>query len=170
MKPQQAMPISIALLAIQFFGLIAGFFFAYSVDVMPALDTLSPVAAIDAMQAVNTMVRNPVFFLVFFGTPVIGALAAVMLYRSGQGLSALLMVIASIIYTLAAFLPTAAINVPMNEALGMLALNDPSLNYKQIWTDYSPRWTFWNTSRTLASLVALLFASLSLATLCSKTD
>ena len=142
MKQQTTMPIAFCLLAIQFFGLIAGFFFAYSVDVMPALDTLAPAAAVEAMQAINTMVRNPVFFPVFFGTPVIGAVAALLLYRSGQGWSALMMVTATTIYTLAAFLPTAAINVPMNEALGMLVLNDPSLNYQEIWTGYSPRWTF----------------------------
>lgn len=151
-----------SLVALLFFGLITGFFYAYSVAVMPGLDLISSELAISAMQGINTAVRNPVFFATFFGTPVIGLIATLLLYFSKRKASAALMLIASLIYFVGAFIPTAMINVPMNEALAVIPLDDLSQDYAAIWGAYSPKWTFWNTARTMASLAALLFCGFAL--------
>ena len=49
-------------------GLMAGFFFAFSVSVMKALGRLPPAQGIAAMQSINIVVINPVFLIAFFGT------------------------------------------------------------------------------------------------------
>lgn len=150
------------LIALGFFGMIAGFFYAYSVDVMPGLDLIDAESAVSAMQGINLAVRNPVFFATFFGTPIVGLLTAGLLYLSNSKMSAGLMLLAAAIYFFGAFMPTAMVNVPMNEALAIIPIGDPAQNYEAIWSAYSPKWTFWNTLRTLVSLAALLFAGMAL--------
>ncbi len=49
-------------------GRMAGFFFAFSVVVMTALSRLKPPQGIAAMQTINVVVINPLFFVGFFGT------------------------------------------------------------------------------------------------------
>jgi uncharacterized membrane protein len=64
----------VALLAGLGSGLMAGFFFAFSVCVMKALAKLPPAQGIAAMRSINVVVINPVFLTVFFGTGVACAL------------------------------------------------------------------------------------------------
>jgi len=47
-------------------GLVAGIFFAFSAFIMSALGRLSPAGGISAMQSINVVVLNPLFFAVFF--------------------------------------------------------------------------------------------------------
>jgi uncharacterized membrane protein len=49
-------------------GLVAGFFFAFSICVMRALGRLAPDEGIAAMHSVNVVVLNRRFFTAFFGT------------------------------------------------------------------------------------------------------
>jgi uncharacterized membrane protein len=49
-------------------GLIAGFFFAFSILVMRALGTRPAPHGIAAMQSINVVVINPWFLIAFFGT------------------------------------------------------------------------------------------------------
>ncbi|MEO1746623.1 MAG: anthrone oxygenase family protein [Pseudomonadota bacterium] len=136
------------------FGLIAGFFYAFSVCVMPGLNRIDPTAAITAMQAINEAVRNPVFFVTFFLTPVCAIAAAIVAYNAGDLRPALIMVSAAAVYFALALILTASINVPMNEALATVDPN--AADAAQIWADYTGRWTFWNTVRTITSLLAML--------------
>lgn len=138
------------------FGLIAGFFYAYSVDVMPALDILPPVEAIHAMQAINIAVRNPVFFITFFGPLLAGAITALLFMFANNKRAALLIFVATLVYFLAAFLPTTFINVPMNNDLALLQLVSNDLDTAHIWISYSQKWTFWNTIRCIGSTVAFV--------------
>lgn len=141
-------------------GLMAGFFYAFSVCVLPGLDRVAPSAAIEAMQGINEAVQNPVFFVTFFLTPVAAAISALVLWRSGNTAAAFWIAGGGLTYLLGAFLLTAQINVPMNNAL---ALVDPAAsNAETIWREYSERWTFWNTMRTTASTLAMLMIAIGL--------
>ncbi|MBO6676077.1 MAG: DUF1772 domain-containing protein [Rhizobiales bacterium] len=141
-------------------GLIAGFFYAFSVCVMPGLDRIAPSAAIEAMQGINQAVQNPVFFVTFFLTPVSAAISALVLWRYGNTVAALWVVGGGLTYLLGALLLTALINVPMNNALASV---DPAVsNAETIWRAYSERWTFWNTARASASTVALLMIAIGM--------
>lgn len=139
------------------FGLIAGFFYAYSVDVMPALDILPPVEAIHAMQAINIVVRNPVFFITFFGPLLAGAITSLLFVFTKNRKAALLTFVATLVYFFTAFLPTTFINVPMNNELALLQLTSRDLDIANIWVSYSQKWTFWNTARCIGSTIAFVF-------------
>lgn len=160
--PGSSVALILALIHLVLLGMMAGFFYAYSVDVMPALDRLDPPAAIAAMQAINDAVRNPVFFFTFFVTPFVGVIVAIAFKRSGAKGAASFSLAAAICYFVLALVPTATINVPMNEALAMVDLQNADVDPAVIWTRYSADWTFWNTARTLTSCIALLLGGLAL--------
>ena len=147
-----------ALLPVLMTGLMAGFFYAFSVCVMGGLDRTEPAAAIAAMQGINEAVRNPVFFVTFFLTPAIALGSAAFLHATGASRSAVLVAVSAAIYLVAVAM-TAIVNVPMNEALALVEPDAPDA--ARIWADYSARWTFWNTARTFASLAALAVAGLA---------
>ena len=149
----QTIPV-LALLAALGSGLLGGFFFAFSNVVMPALRRVSPPAGIAAMQAVNVVVLNPVFFLAFFGTPLVGlGLGLHGLLNHGQG-GSILLPAAGLSVVAGMFGVTVAFNVPMN---GTLAPMDPSAPASAAyWRHYLARWTMWNHVRTVACVVACI--------------
>lgn len=150
-----------ALLAILMFGLMAGFFYAWSVSVMPGFALIPPEQAVPAMQAVNVAVRNAAFGAAFFLSPVVALIAAGLLLRAGRGRAAALMGAAALVYLGGALALTVAVNVPMNEALAPLTPADAA-EAAAIWAEYAPRWTFWNHVRGFAALGALALAALAL--------
>ena len=152
-----------SILSITLYGLIAGFFYAYSVDVMRGLDLIAPHEAIHAMQAINSAVRNPVFFVTFFLTPVVALFAAGILFSDGARPAAVLMAASALLYLAGAFLPTVLVNVPMNEALAELKVSAEDGNLKEVWQAYSSRWIYWNTFRTIMSTGSLMLAGVSIA-------
>lgn len=68
--------VPMSMLSLLSIGAIFGFFYAWVCSTMWGLDSNDPRASITAMQAMNGSVRNPVFFLAFFLTPVILMLTA----------------------------------------------------------------------------------------------
>lgn len=141
------------LLAIIGSGMMAGVFFVFSVAVMRALGQLPSSTGIAAMQAINRVIVNPLFLLVFFGTGVAClALAAGALVRwdhpdSPYALSG------ALAYLLGSIGVTAACNVPRNNAL---ALVDPSTEAgAALWQRYLREWTGWNHVRTIACVLAI---------------
>lgn len=138
------------LLAAVLAGLHAGFFFTWSFSVMNGLDAAAPGTAIAAMQAMNANIRNAPFGMVFFGAPVVAlAAAALLLIRRGPGTLAALLGFAGLAATVAI---TAALHVPMNEALASARAGAPDA--MSIWAAYSDTWTDWNHVRFATSLFA----------------
>ena len=150
----------LAILALLHAGAIFGFFYAWVCSTMWGLDAADPDVAIFAMQAMNASVRNPVFALGFFGTPVVLAAAALTAWRAGERSGALLFASAGVLYVLGAMVPTVTINVPLNEALA--ALETPlGAAAREAWQAYSGPWQFWNAVRAIAAGGALLLAGWS---------
>jgi uncharacterized membrane protein len=158
----QSLAVAVTFVALLLSGAIAGFFYAYSCSVMWGLDTSDPKAAIAAMQRINIVVRNAVFFPAFFGMPVAALVAAALWLPLGRRDVALVLAFAAAIYLGGAFLTTLAINVPMNEALGRTAIPADAEAADALWRNYSARWTLWNHIRTTASLIALLLVGWAL--------
>jgi uncharacterized membrane protein len=142
----------VTLLAALGCALMAGLFFAFSVSVMRGLARIPPAAGIAAMQAINIVILNPVFGLVFFGTTavcLIGAVAAIVqwdqpasTYMLGGGL----------LYLIGAFGVTVVFNVPRNNALA--AVDAASPEGARVWAGYLVTWPAWNHVRAIASLAA----------------
>lgn len=149
--------------AVLFIGAIFGFFYAWVCSTMWGLDAADPRVAIEAMQAMNASVRNAVFAPAFFGTPVVVAVAAILMWRAGRHTAARLLAAAALIYLFGGLVPTMTVNVPMNETLASVEVPGSREAAETIWADYSGRWQMFNIARTVASGVALLLAALALS-------
>lgn len=145
---------------------IFGFFYAWVCSTMWGLDAADPRVSIQAMQAMNSSVRNVVFAPAFFGTPFALAAAALLLFMQSQNRSAIAFALASLIQVCFGLAVTAAVNVPMNEALAVVTVPDDIAAARIIWRDYSERWQFWNQVRTVGSGTAFLAAATGLFLFC----
>ena len=145
--------------AVLAYALVGGVFLAFSDFIMRSLSLSSGTGGVEAMQLINREVFRWVFMTLFLGMAAVSLFIAVFgaLWLSGP--AGTLLVLAGIVYLTGCFGVTVFFNVPMNEALaGMDFTAEATQDY---WAQaYLPRWTFWNTVRTIAcalSAVLLLF-------------
>jgi uncharacterized membrane protein len=150
----------VALVAALGSGLMAGFFFAFSVCVMKALGKLPPEEGMAAMQSINVVVINPVFLTVFLGTGVACAVGIFGSVTRWQDPGAAYVLAGSALYLLGSILVTMVFNVPRNNALA--ALMPASAEGAKLWASYLSSWTAWNHVRTIGSLVAAALLTLGL--------
>ena len=137
-------------LAILAYALVSGVFLAFSDFIMRSLAHTGGIGGVDAMQVINREVFRWVFMILFIGlAPLSLLISAYGGIFVGHGPGTVMMA-AGLIYFIGCFGVTVCFNVPMNEALaGMDTTADSTRTY---WTGtYLPRWTFWNTVRTIAS-------------------
>lgn len=146
-------------------GLIAGVFFAFSSFVMRALGRLPAPQGITAMQSINIVVLNPVFLGVFVGTALLCLVLAASAVWGWRASGAGYLLAGSVLYFVGTFLVTMVGNVPLNDRLA--AVDPSSAEGAQVWATYLSQWTFWNTVRTVAGLLAA--ASLTAALWTART-
>ena len=131
-------------------GLMAGFFFAFSICVMKALGAISPAHGISAMQSINVVVINPWFLTPFFGMAVLSVLLSIAAVLRWNEPGAAYVVAGGLLYFLGTFLVTMMFNVPRNNTLA--AVEATSTEGAALWADYLIVWTKWNHVRTIAAL------------------
>ena len=113
------------------------------------------------MQTINREVFRWVFMVLFLG------MAAGSLALAGYGAFGLtgpagsLIMLSGLVYLIGCFGVTVVFNVPMNEALaGMETTSKATQDY---WLQtYVPRWTFWNSVRTIACTLSAALLLLGL--------
>lgn len=144
-------------------SLMAGLFFIFSNTVIEALSALPEDMAISAMQAINRVIINPLFLVVFMGTGLLslGVIASSLARWGDPG--SLWALVGALVYLAGGLTVTIVGNVPLNEQLALvdpLALPQPS---GFGWTAFTSRWlplnhlrTFSCTGAVLAFLVSLL--------------
>ena len=142
-------------------ALIGGVFLAFSDFIMRSLAKVDGHGGVEAMQSINREVFRWVFMALFLG------MAVLSLIFVGYGLFGAVswattsVTMAGVVYLVGCFAVTAVFNVPLNTAL---ASKETSLSATRLyWLDtYVPRWSFWNTIRTLSCIVsaALLLVGL----------
>jgi uncharacterized membrane protein len=142
---------AVALLGVIGSGLMGGLYFAFSTSVMPALRRLPPAAGAEAMQQVNRVILNPLFYLVFMGTALVCLLLVIGAPFSGRA-GTVWIVIGALLYLAGNTGLTMVVNVPMNNRLD--AANPLTDQGGAIWADYLNRWTAWNHVRALACTAA----------------
>lgn len=142
-------------------GIVAGIFYGFSSFIMSALGKLPPHEGIAAMQSINIVVINPVFFLVFFGTAllslVLGGYAVMNWGTAGAGL----LFLGAGFYLVGCILVTIIFNVPLNNRLAKV--EPASAEGAEVWQHYLVLWTRWNTVRTVAPSVSLVLYVLAIA-------
>ena len=136
-------------------ALVSGIFYAFSTFVMKALGRLEFREGIAAMQSINVVVINPLFFLAFFGTGALCAAAIVGSFVSGSEVSLVPAVAGGLLYLLGCLGVTIVGNVPLNDRLAKMHPEDAAA--ESLWRTYLVRWTRWNHVRTAASLAAATF-------------
>jgi uncharacterized membrane protein len=145
-------------LAILATALNAGLFFIFSVCIMAAFARLSPAEGATAMNAINAVIQNPLFFSAFFGATLLSLALAVLGYMQG-GAAGLMAAAGGIVFLVAVFGVTAVFNVPLNDALG--AAPAGSAEQATLWQRYLDVWAMWNHVRTLGSLAAVALLALA---------
>ena len=135
------------------FALLGGVFLAFSDFIMRSLANTGGAGGAEAMQVINREVFRSVFMILFIGmAPVSLWISGYSLYGLG-GTAATLITLAGIVYLLGAFGVTVAFNVPLNATLATMNLGSEETH--RFWTGtYLPRWTFWNSIRTVACIAA----------------
>jgi uncharacterized membrane protein len=132
-------------------SLTAGFLLAFAVVVMPGLRTLDDAAFLRAFQVVDRVIQDnhPLFLLMWVGS-LVALLAALGLgLGSLTGLDRLLLLGAGVLYLGGVQLPTAAINIPLNnrlQALDVAGLDAGALSEAR--EAFEARWNRWNVIRT----------------------
>ena len=143
------------------YALISGVFLAFSDFIMRALAQTKGIGGVDAMQVINREVFRWIFMTLFIGMAAVSlGIAAYGWFVVGQG-PGLLLVAAGLLYVLGCFGVTVVFNVPMNEALAGMEVS--AQETQRYWSEtYLPRWTFWNSVRSVASVMsaALLLTGL----------
>ncbi|MFA8385657.1 MAG: DUF1772 domain-containing protein [Pelagibaca sp.] len=148
--------------AILAYALVGGVFLAFSDFIMRSLSLTGGSGGVEAMQVINREVFSWVFMALFLSMAIVSlvlvAFGATTLNHAAGGL----ILTAGLVYLIGCFGVTVFFNVPMNEALAGMTLSEKAT--RAYWTEiYVPRWTFWNTVRTLAcglSASLLLFGLL----------
>jgi uncharacterized membrane protein len=142
-------------------GLMAGFFFTFSVLIMDALAQQPIEAGVRVMQTINVVVFNPFFGLAFSGTPAACVLAMAVALQRRHERAARYALTGGALYLAGTLLVTVFCNVPRNDALAAVSASDPAA--AQVWSAYLAEWTPWNHVRTIAAMGAAILFTLALA-------
>lgn len=136
-------------------ALMAGLFYAWSCSVMPGFKRLSEREFVSAMQATNRAIQNPVFFIAFFGAPLLLIISTALHYGEPNRFWVLLA--AAVIYLVGNFGVTIFGNVPLNNTLDRFNLEAATEEETaQQRANFERRWNNLNTIRAVSSTISLV--------------
>ncbi|EMI57697.1 anthrone oxygenase family protein [Rhodopirellula sallentina] len=104
-----------------------------------------------AMQRINLRIINPLFVLLFLGTPVCCLVLAFVAIQSLDSPGSLTTLLGAACYLIGPFGITMLKNVPLNNRLAAAELSDTDT----VWADYQIRWQRWNHIRTWIGIVSM---------------
>ncbi|WP_250563055.1 anthrone oxygenase family protein [Sphaerisporangium fuscum] len=149
-------------LAMVTMGLMAGLFYAFSVSVMPGLARTDDRTFVFAMQRINQVIENPVFFGTFFGALVFTGAAAFVQYRMGLR-DAMWWTVAALALYIVALAITMGVNVPLNNKLAAAGKVDHIHDLAAVRDAFEGVWVTTNGVRALACTLALACLGRSLS-------
>lgn len=137
-------------------ALMAGLFYAFSIAVNRGLERLGNKEFVVAVQSINSAILNPLFFLAFFGAPLLLLLATVLHGEEG-GKQFVFLLTATALYLIGVFGVTVVKNVPMNDKLAKLIPETASEEeISGARSAFEKPWLRWNHVRTVASCVTVI--------------
>jgi uncharacterized membrane protein len=140
----------IALLAVLGAAMMAGLLFAFSNFVIRALSQLPPASGMEAMQRINVAIVNPIFLVLFLGTPVLCLLTVIASLELGPSAGRPYLLAGAVCYLGGVLGVTILFNVPLN---GTLARLGPSAAPEH-WPQYVTTWLRWNHVRTIFAILS----------------
>ena len=154
--------------AVIFTGLSAGFFFAWSVSVIPGTLKVSDAGYLETMQSINRAILNPTFYLVFFGTLVFLSIGSIYEFHDNK-VSFWLMLAASIVYLIGTVGVTALGNVPLNDQLDILKLAEVSQTKLSEFREfYENNWNRLHGYRTVFAVISFMLSAISVFNLLDR--
>jgi uncharacterized membrane protein len=151
LKPSQVATLVAATMTV---GLMAGVFGLYAQAIMPGLGETDDRTFVDAFQAIDEAIVNPLFLATLVGALVLTGLAAV-LHRGEDGRSTLPWIVAALVLYLAAFVITVAVNVPLNDDINAAGDPDRIADLAAVRERFDEdRWVRWNIVRAVACTTA----------------
>jgi uncharacterized membrane protein len=141
-------------------GVMGGLMFAFSTAIMAALGRIAPASGIAAMQAVNVVILNPLFFVAFFGPALLSVILAGAALLGWPVGSSPAIYAGAALYLVGVIGVTMMFNVPMNDALA--AVDPASGEGATVWASYLSNWTMWNLVRVISGAAACVAFILAL--------
>jgi uncharacterized membrane protein len=139
-------------------GLITGLLFAFSNFIMRALADLPSDKGMFAMQRINEKIINPLFIVLFLGTPILCLVIVVNALQAVNEPGSVPLLIGAIAYLLGPFGITMLFNVPLNNVLASTDISDA----EKAWAMYQVRWQWWNHMRTYIGIASIVFMAIGL--------
>lgn len=149
---------TVLVIATLFCGIVAGLLFAFAVVAMPGIKSLPDREFIRAFQAMDRVIQRnqPLFMLVWVGS-VLALMTALVLGLSQieDGLALALLVAAAAIYLLGVQLPTALVNIPLNNRLQVVEVDGAGEDMLAAERAvFETRWNRWNGIRAVLAVTA----------------
>lgn len=149
-------------IAVVLTGLSAGFFYAWSVSVIPGNRHITDMNYLQSMQSINRAILNPAFFLVFFGSMVALGLAGFLEFSGNKWVFALVL-LAFLTYLFGTFGVTGMGNVPLNNELDVLNLKEMSVQgLAEFRKYYEANWNRLHLIRSVFSVTAFVLSVMAL--------
>ena len=142
-------------------GLVTGLLFAFSNFVMRALADLPSEKGMFAMQRINETIINPIFMVLFLGTPILCSVIAVISGLKINEPGNLFLLVGALAYIIGPFGITMLFNVPLNNLLACADVSDAN----DIWPMYQKKWQRWNHIRTYIGVVSVVFIAIGLGSI-----
>lgn len=142
-------------------GLVTGLLFAFSNFVMRALADLPSDKGMFAMQRINVTIINPIFMMLFLGTPILCSVIAFISIQNINEPGSLYLLIGALTYLIGPFGITMLFNVPLNNLLARTDVSDTN----EIWPMYQKKWQWWNHIRTYIGVASIVFMAIGLGSI-----
>lgn len=116
MKFISAASTTLQILATALLGLMAGFFLAFSVEVVPKMLGLDAQGYLGARQAADSQLHEFPLVIVYFGAMVMPLLAALALWACGRARQAQPWLVIGLVYLIGVFLLSGDAGIPLTDA------------------------------------------------------
>ena len=147
----------IIIVAILSTGLMAGIFFTWTNAVKPGIGTLDDMTYMKAFQAMNRLILNPLFYIVFILPVLTISISTYMSFGSTKLYVFELFLLSTLLYVLCVFLITILGNIPLNELLENTDLEKISLTeLSDLRGKIENKWNNFNLIRTVSSFISFL--------------
>ncbi len=140
-------------------GLVTGLLFGFVVVAMPGIGTLDDREFLRGFKVMDRVIqdRQPLFMLVWIGSVMSVFATAILGLIDLDGAEQVLAVTAAAVYVLGVQVPTAAINIPLNNAVQSLDLDGMDRGaLARAREDFELRWNRWNAIRTALGAAATM--------------
>jgi uncharacterized membrane protein len=134
-------------------GLASGFFYTWSISIMPTLRGVDDKTFVDFMQKINRDVLTLSFFLSFIGSLLFGLISLILFL--GQPFGVLLPVVVSFVSYLICFGVTVRVHVPLNVRLDRKGDPDQISDLAGTRAEFEERWTRFNHVRAWGAFGAV---------------